>query len=156
GELRSVFRPDTDPHQVGGDRGQLRKAGQDAHQLVGSRRLAGIDRPRHHRVQKALQRLDDRRWELAPALDSSQVLCGDASGVAPATASWTARLMPPPPAGDMACAASPMHNSPFVYQRRSRLSRISKSLTSSIDSRPLTASDSSGMAVTMSRRSASI
>ncbi len=48
-----------------------------------------------------------------------------------ATASATARLMPTPPTGDIACAASPMHSTPSEYQRRSRLSCTSSSFTSS-------------------------
>ena len=37
---------------------------------------------------------------------------GAVSRFAVATASWTARLIPTPPTGDMACAASPMQSSP--------------------------------------------
>ena len=37
-----------------------------------------------------------------------------------ATASWTAMLMPTPPTGDMACAASPMQRRPGRHQRRRR------------------------------------
>ncbi len=35
--------------------------------------------------------------------------------LAAATASCMARLIPTPPTGDMACAASPMHSKPSVY-----------------------------------------
>ncbi len=38
-----------------------------------------------------------------------------------ATASWIARLMPTPPAGDMAWAASPMHSNPGRCHCRRRL-----------------------------------
>jgi hypothetical protein len=48
-----------------------------------------------------------------------------------ATASWTARLMPTPRAGDVACAASPMHSRPGRYQRRSRSTLTLKKRTSS-------------------------
>ena len=40
---------------------------------------------------------------------------GSASSLAAATASWIARLMPTPPTGDIACAASPIHKSPGRY-----------------------------------------
>src|SRR5258707_10358775 len=36
-----------------------------------------------------------------------------------ATASWIARLMPTPPTGDMACAASPIHSNPGLDHARS-------------------------------------
>ena len=58
---------------------------------------------------------------------------GSASTVAAATASCTARLIPTPPTGDMACAASPMQSRPSTCQRLSRFSRTSRCLTSSID-----------------------
>ena len=56
---------------------------------------------------------------------------GTASRLAAATASWIARLMPTPPTGDMACAASPMQSSPARYQSRSRSTATVSSLTSS-------------------------
>ncbi len=46
---------------------------------------------------------------------------GAANTFAAATASWIARLIPTPPAGDIACAASPMHSRPGRCHRRSRL-----------------------------------
>jgi hypothetical protein len=39
--------------------------------------------------------------------------------LAVATASWMARLIPTPPTGDMACAASPMHTRPGRKRWRS-------------------------------------
>ena len=63
----------------------------------------------------------------------SAVRSGSARIRAAATASATARLIPTPPIGDIACAASPMNSKPSVYQRRSRLSCTSRSLTSSND-----------------------
>ena len=47
---------------------------------------------------------------------------GSASSLAAPTASWTAMLMPTPPTGDIACAASPMHSRPSVCQRLSLFS----------------------------------
>ena len=51
------------------------------------------------------------------------VTCPAQSGTdnifAAATASWIARLIPTPPAGDIACAASPMHSKPGRCHRRS-------------------------------------
>ena len=48
---------------------------------------------------------------------------GSASRLAAATASCTARLMPTPPIGDMAWAASPMQRRPGRYQRSRRSTR---------------------------------
>jgi hypothetical protein len=56
---------------------------------------------------------------------------GDVKMLAAATASWTARLMPTPPIGDIACAASPMHNRPGRDHRRNRSTRTVSSLISS-------------------------
>ena len=65
--------------------------------------------------------------ELAPPLHRRQIVVGTrpaaqgrASRLAAATASWMARLMPTPPIGDMACAASPMQSRPGRYQLRKR------------------------------------
>ena len=77
---------------------------------------------------------------------------GPASRVAAATASCTARLMPTPPTGDIACAASPMHSRPSTCQRLSRFSRTSRCLTSSIDVRASTRSARSGISAATSRR----
>ena len=57
------------------------------------------------------------------------------SSRAAATASCTARLIPTPPTGDIACAASPISSSPSRSQRRSRSSRTSSRRTSSHDRR---------------------
>ena len=54
-----------------------------------------------------------------------------ASRLAAATASWIARLMPTPPTGDIACAASPMQSSPGLRPARSRSTATVSSLTSS-------------------------
>ncbi len=66
---------------------------------------------------------------------SSSVTLPSRSGwariLAVATASWTARLMPTPPMGDMAWAASPMHSSPGAYQRFKRSTATVSSFTSS-------------------------
>jgi hypothetical protein len=73
-----------------------------------------------------------RRW-----MPLRSLLCGIPSrSLAPrilavATASWTARLIPTPPIGDMACAASPMHNSPQRDHRRKRSTATVSSLMSS-------------------------
>ena len=48
---------------------------------------------------------------------------------AAATASWMARLMPMPPTGDMAWAASPMQRRPGRCQRVRRLTWTERSLT---------------------------
>src|SRR5918911_1440233 len=56
---------------------------------------------------------------------------GLVSTFAAATASWIARLMPTPPTGDIACAASPMQSRPLRYQRVSRFTCTVRSLTSS-------------------------
>ena len=54
---------------------------------------------------------------------------GSASMLAAATASWTARLMPTPPTGDIAWAQSPMHRRPGRHQRSSRSTVTVSSLT---------------------------
>ena len=75
-----------------------------------------------------------RAWTRASCrVDTVPARSGPASIRAAATASATARLMPTPPTGDIACAASPINSRPSVYQRLSRLSCTSSSLTSSND-----------------------
>lgn len=59
------------------------------------------------------------------------VRSGSARMRAVATASAIAKLMPTPPTGDIACAASPMNSKPSRYHLRSLLSCISSSFTSS-------------------------
>jgi hypothetical protein len=54
---------------------------------------------------------------------------GLASAFAAATASWIARFIPTPPTGDIACAASPMHNRTGRYQRLRRFTCTDKSFT---------------------------
>ncbi len=49
--------------------------------------------------------------------------------LAAATASWMARLMPTPPSGDIACAASPIARKPSRHHVFSRLTCTSRSLT---------------------------
>ena len=63
--------------------------------------------------------LDDARREQPPLLhlveqriDVLAAASGPARMLAAATASWMARLMPIPPIGDMACAASPIASRP--------------------------------------------
>src|SRR5437773_2300482 len=56
---------------------------------------------------------------------------GAASRLAAATASWIARLMPTPPTGDIAGAASPRQSTPGRNQRASRSTRTVSSFTSS-------------------------
>ena len=70
---------------------------------------------------------------------------GEVRMLAAATASWTARLIPTPPIGDMACAASPMHNSPARYHRRRRSTRTVRSLISSQSRSSLMRSRANGM-----------
>ena len=72
-------------------------------------------------VDHALHRLDQRRGQPAPGLDAGQMPGGDVASAqwagqhpAAATASATARLIPTPPTGDIACAASPISNRPSV------------------------------------------
>ena len=79
---------------------------------------------------------------------------GPASRFAAATASWMARLMPTPPIGDIACAASPMHNRPGRYHSRKRLTFTQRSLISSQLCSSVTRSFSSGASSTMSARKA--
>ena len=67
----------------------------------------------------------------APRVLSVRDRMPGASIRAVATASCTARLMPTPPIGDMACAASPISSTPGAYQRRSRSTRTLSVLTSS-------------------------
>ena len=56
------------------------------------------------------------RWSLVNCPRRS----GSARILAAAIASCTARLTPTPPIGDIACAASPIHNNPGRHQRVSR------------------------------------
>ena len=85
-----------------------------------------------------LEPLRDARRQLAPALDRRRSSArqrrsrsGAASRLAAATASWIARLMPTPPTGDIACAASPMQSRPGRYHCRRRSTVTVSSLTSS-------------------------
>ena len=63
-----------------------------------------------------------------------------AKKLAVATASCTAKLMPTPPMGDMAWAASPIHNKPSLYQRSKRLTCTLSNFTLSQESIACTAS----------------
>ncbi|CFS47488.1 Uncharacterised protein [Mycobacterium tuberculosis] len=76
--------------------------------------------------------------------------------VAAATASWTARLMPTPATDDIACAASPMHSSPSMCQRRNRFTLTLRCLTSSMDASAATDAVASGSSSLTSRRNSSI
>ena len=72
-----------------------------------------------------------RRRKLAPLLHGGEIgfasafrrASGSARMLAAATASCTARLMPTPPIGDIACAASPMQSRPGRCQRREPVDR---------------------------------
>ena len=75
-----------------------------------------------------LEGLGDAGGEFAAVLDVGEGEFGDEAGGeagermrAAATASWMARLMPMPPTGDMAWAASPMQRRPGRCQRVRRL-----------------------------------
>src|SRR3989442_820722 len=68
-----------------------------------------------------------RRWSVV----SRPRRRGSASRFAAATASWIARLMPTPPIGDIAWAASPMQSRPGRYHRRRRSTRTVSSFASS-------------------------
>ena len=80
-------------------------------------------------------------------VDSVPFFSGFHRMLAAATASWMARLMPTPPTGDMACAASPMHSRPGRYQVRSRSMLTVSSLTSSHDFSSSTRSARNGSAL---------
>ena len=68
---------------------------------------------------------------IAAQLDSRPSRSGAARILAAAIASCTARLTPTPPIGDIACAASPMHNRPGFHHWVSRSTATVKSLMSS-------------------------
>ena len=108
-------------------------------------------------VQDALQSLGGSSRQLSAPTDGSELfgcepMC--TKGFAPAepaaaTASAIARLMPTPPTGDIACAASPMQSTPLACQRRKRSSRTSRTLTSSQD--VMASDDDSGISSASSR-----
>src|SRR5581483_5489352 len=76
-----------------------------------------------------------------------------ASAFAAATSSWMARLMPTPPTGHMACAASPMHKSPGRCHCRSRSTATVSSLTSSQPAiSPIRSRRNGDIATTLSRK----
>lgn len=105
-------------------------------------------------VGKVRRRCTRARKRLLPEFLRKPRARGRASRRAAATASCTARLMPTPPTGDMAWAASPMHSTPGACQRRRRSMRTSRCLTSSIDAIPETSSASSGIIEAVSARRA--
>src|SRR5215218_56588 len=74
---------------------------------------------------------------------------------AAATASAMARLMPTPPTGDMACAASPMQSSPGLCQRRRRSACTERSLTAFQSCSSSVRSARSGIVSPTDRRNAS-
>ena len=100
---------------------------------------AGQGRGDHAVLDEHLRRLGDLGRPFAAALHGLEVGQRDRAGLQrraragsrSATASWTARLMPTPPTGDMACAASPMQSRPGAHQVRSRSTVTVSSLTSS-------------------------
>ena len=75
--------------------------------------------------------------------------------LAVATASWIARLIPTPPTGDIACAASPMHSRPGRNQVSSRFTATVSSFTSSQDASSCTRSRRYGASRAISARNAS-
>ena len=103
-------------------------------------RLAGRQHPADDAVLHLhLQPLRGAGRKRAPALNAprdrrasaSRRATGAASMLAAATASWIARLMPTPPTGDIACAASPMQSRPGRYHCRRRSTLTVRSLMSS-------------------------
>ena len=90
---------------------------------------------------QARRRWTARRWSVVTADPARST--GPRIRAA-ATASCTARLIPTPPTGDIAWAASPISSSPSAYQRRSRSSRTLSSLTSSKEARASARSPSQG------------
>ena len=86
--------------------------------------------------------------------EGTPVLSVCQSKFAAATASCTARLMPTPPTGDMACAASPMHKRPGRNHWRSRATATVKSFASSQVRISFTRSRRRGSTRTISARSA--
>ena len=91
----------------------------------------------HPILQEHLQALRKSGRQLPPPLHRVEVISGDrplpergGEDVGRRDGSWTARLMPTPPIGDMAWAASPMHNSPGRYHWRKRSTRTVRSLIS--------------------------
>ena len=80
---------------------------------------------------------------------------GIQSRFAAATASWIARLIPTPPTGDIACAASPMQSSPGRYHWRSRSTFTVRSLTSSQSRISPTRSAANGTSAATEARKAS-
>ena len=135
-----VLGPDADAEQPRRDAAQHRK---DAEELEEQRRLRPLVAGEHAAddplLDGELQPLREAHRESAALLDRAQVvvrstvpaLSGAARRLAAATASCTARLMPTPPIGDIACAASPMQSRPGRHHCRSRSTVTLSSLTSS-------------------------
>ena len=103
---------------------------------------ASLDRGRHHVVVDDALRPLDRCGRDQPARLHLRELAGvrhvvgnagirgrESGGTASASA--TAKLIPTPPTGDIACAASPITNNPSLYHLRSRFNCTSSSFTSS-------------------------
>ena len=103
------------------------------------RPFSGHDRAEDRAVHDPLYGLHDDGGQPPPSFDLRQVRrvapgprsSAGARHSAAATASWMARLIPTPPAGDIACAASPMQSRPLMCQRRSRSRRTSSQCRSS-------------------------
>ena len=90
-------------------------------QILG-RDLKGLDHPGGKFAPRLhLFQIGEARHALAAAPAPARL--------AVATASWMARLMPTPPMGDMACAASPMQTRPGRAQFLSRSTVTVRSLT---------------------------
>jgi hypothetical protein len=127
-----VHAADADADQAGGKAAEERPAGEETEP---ERELepaaAAEDAADDAALRDDLKALRDAGRKLAAALHPAEVSGGDrparsraARTLAAATAAWIARLMPTPPTGDMAWAASPMQRRPDRYQRRSRQLRL--------------------------------
>ena len=89
------------------------------------------------------------------ALVSRRSRSGAANRLAVATASWIARLMPTPPTGDIAWAASPMQSNPSRCHTGMRSICTVSSFTSSQAASALVAGASDGAICAMRARNAS-
>ena len=136
-----MLRPEAEADQRGGDPAQQRKrssrrSGQGGRDRPPSPRQQPADDPVLRRVLEALDRAAPPAaaapgpWPAADRHPRPRAI-GPARMLAAATASWTATLIPTPPIGDMAWAASPMTSRPGRCQRSSRSSATVSSLTSS-------------------------
>ena len=158
-----VLRPHAHADQAGRDAAQRREARQQPQRQRRLQLLAGAQQAVDDIVlQEDLHALGDAGRKLAPLLhargDRARSGSPGPSGFhrtfAAATASCTARLMPTPPIGDIACAASPMQSSPGRCQRSSRSTTTVSSLMSSQSSSYSTRSAKAGTSAAMLCRNA--